>query len=227
MRTSLIELIIFDCDGVLADSERITNTVFADLLREQGLDFTLEEMFEHFVGNSSTQCLEKIHGMLGRPVPSDFMDHYRARCKVALERDLKAVAGVEEMLPRIKQPFCVASNSDTQKLTTILGYAKLLPIFEGRMFSVDLVTQGKPAPDVFLFAANHFQASPARTLVIEDTPIGVRAGVAAGMTVLGYAELTNSERLLDAGAFTTFTSMTDLPDLIATFEVQQPCVRLN
>jgi HAD superfamily hydrolase (TIGR01509 family) len=221
MRTPFVELIIFDCDGVLADSERITNTVFAELLREQGLNFTLEEMFEHFVGNSASQCLAKIHAMLGRPVPDDFMDHYRARCKVALEKDLKAVAGVEEMLPKIKQPFCVASNSDTQKLKTILGYANLLPIFEDRMFSVDQVAQGKPAPDIFLFAAKHFGADPARSLVIEDTPIGVCAGVAAGMTVLGYAELMNAERLLAAGAFLTFSNMAELPDLIARFEIQE------
>ncbi len=227
MRMSFIELIIFDCDGVLADSERITNTVFAELLRGQGLNFTLEEMFEHFVGNSASQCLEKIHGMLGRPVPDDFMERYRARCKVALERDLKAVAGVEEMLRKITQPFCVASNSDTQKLRTILGYSNLLPIFEDRMFSVDQVERGKPEPDIFLFAANHFRANPARTLVIEDTPIGVRAGVAAGMIVLGYAELMNSERLLAAGAFTTFSNMTELPDMIAAFEIQRPTSNLN
>lgn len=209
-----IELIIFDCDGVLADSERITNTVFAELLREQGLSFTLEEMFEHFVGNSAAQCLEKIHAMLGRPAPDDFMDHYRARCKVALESDLKAVSGVEEMLSQIKLPYCVASNSDEMKLRTILGYAKLLAIFEGRMFSVDRVARGKPAPDIFLYAAKQFGADPANTLVIEDTPIGVRAGVAAGMKVLGYAELMNEARLKEAGAFGTFSRMDELPGWI-------------
>jgi HAD superfamily hydrolase (TIGR01509 family) len=212
------ELIIFDCDGVLADSERITNTVFAGLLEAEGLHFTLEEMFEQFVGNSVAQCTEKIQAMLGRPIPDDFFDHYRARCKVALERDLKPVQGVEEMLPLITHPYCVASNSDLQKLRTILGYANLLPLFEGKLFSVDHVAKGKPAPDLFLHAARAMGVQPEQAVVIEDTPIGVTAGVAAGMTVFGYSELMPAERLMRAGAHATFTSMAELPGLIEGYE---------
>jgi HAD superfamily hydrolase (TIGR01509 family) len=121
---------------------------------------------------------------------------------------------VEAVLAQIKHPFCVASNSDDKKLRMILGFAGLLPLFEGKLYSVDLVQKGKPDPSIFLHAAKAMGAKPARTLVIEDTPIGVTAGVAAGMAVFGYSELMSAERLKQAGAAQTFSNMSDLPGLI-------------
>jgi HAD superfamily hydrolase (TIGR01509 family) len=209
-----IQLVIFDCDGVLADSERVTNTVYAGILKEYGLNLTLDEMFENFVGNTMQHCLDKMTIMLGRRVPADFVDTYRSRCKIALEQELKPVRGVQQMLSKMKWPYCVASNSDSEKLRMILGYAKLLPIFEGKLFSSDQVAHGKPSPDIFLLAAREFDAQPAHTVVIEDTPIGVTAGVAAGMIVLGYAELMDSERLREAGAHRIFGNMSELIGLL-------------
>jgi len=183
-------LVIFDCDGVLVDSERITNQVFAAMLEELGLVFTLEDMFEQFVGHSMVYCLEKITGLLGKPPPEDFLPCYRARTKAALEIQLTAVPGIEQALDSITLPYCVASSGDHEKMRLTLGITGLWPRFEGRLFSVTEVKQAKPAPDIFLHAAERCGAAPDACIVVEDSPAGVRAAVAAGMTVLGYAALT-------------------------------------
>ncbi len=208
------KLIIFDCDGVLVDSERITNQVFADMLNELGLPLTLEDMFEQFVGHSMSQCLETISGLLGRDPPQDFLPTYRARTKEALESKLLAIPGIEAALDEITLPYCVASSGDHAKMRTTLGITGLWPRFEGRIFSVTDVANPKPAPDVFLYAAKQCGAAPIDCIVVEDTPIGVKAAVAAGMTVLGYSALTPSHLLLAAGAHNVFDKMGALPSLV-------------
>jgi HAD superfamily hydrolase (TIGR01509 family) len=208
------QLVIFDCDGVLVDSERITNQVFADLLGELGLAFTLEDMFEHFVGHSMAACVDKITALLGQPPPADFEASYRARSKRAFETELTAVAGIEEALAQIAIPDCVASNGPMHKMRLTLGLTGLLPRFEGRLFSAQGVARPKPAPDLFLHAARSCGVAPGDCVVVEDTPTGVAAGVGAGMTVLGYAALTPGHRLRAAGAHHLFDRMVDLPHLL-------------
>jgi len=210
------QLVIFDCDGVLVDSERITNQVFADLLGELGLAFTLEDMFEHFLGHSMVDCLDKVSTLLGRPPPADFEAMYRARSKLALETQLRAVPGIEEALAQITIPDCVASNGPTHKMRLTLGLTGLLPRFEGRLFSSEDVARPKPAPDLFLHAARRYGVEPGDCVVVEDTPTGVAAAVAAGMTVLGYAALTPGHRLRAAGAHHLFDRMSDLPRLVCS-----------
>lgn len=207
-------LVIFDCDGVLVDSERVTNLVFAELLGELGLHYTLEDMFEHFVGSSMPQCLEKIEAQLGRPVPHDFVASYQARRNVALERDLKPVAGIHEALAQLTLPSCVASSGAHDKMRLTLGLTGLWPRFEGRIFSVTDVPNPKPAPDVFLHAAKTLGFDPAACVVVEDSPTGVKAAVAAGMTVLGYSALMSATRLRAAGAHHCFDDMSALPQMI-------------
>jgi HAD superfamily hydrolase (TIGR01509 family) len=209
------ELVIFDCDGVLVDSERITNQVFADMLNEIGLAVTLDDMFEQFMGQSMRQCLVLITQMQGKPPPDDFVEKYRTRTAAALQNGLCVVPGIEAALDEIRLPYCVASNGDHHKMNTTLGITKLLPRFAGKLYSATEVAHGKPNPDVFLHAAHKqgFQASSC--VVIEDSPTGVTAGVAAGMTVFGYAALTPAARLMDAGALCTFSDMALLPALIA------------
>lgn len=209
------QLIIFDCDGVLVDSERITNQVFVEMLIALGLRLTLEDMFEQFVGHSLGQCMEKITVMLGRAPPEDFLPDYRARTTAALASQLKPVPGIEAALDAIALPWCVASSGDHAKMRTTLGVTGLLSRFEGRVFSVTDVAHPKPAPDVFLHAAQQCGTAPANCVVVEDTPTGVAAGVAAGMTVLGYCALTPPHRLLDAGAHHVFGDMADLPRLLS------------
>ena len=209
------ELVIFDCDGVLVDSERVTNLVFAELLGELGLHYTLEDMFERFVGSSMPQCLEKIEAELGRPVPPDFVPTYQERRNAALERDLNAIPGVVAALDAITLPSCVASSGAHDKMRLTLGLTGLWPRFEGRIFSVTDVANPKPAPDVFLHAAKTLGINPGACVVVEDSPTGVRAGVAAGMTVLGYSKLMPATRLRAAGAHHCFDDMAALPQLIA------------
>jgi HAD superfamily hydrolase (TIGR01509 family) len=209
------QLVIFDCDGVLVDSERITNQVFADLLGELGLAFTLEDMFEHFVGHSMAQCLSKIAALLGKPPPADFVATYRARARRALEAQVRPVPGITEALEQITIPWCVASSGEHEKMRLTLGLTGLLPRFEGKLFSVTEVARPKPAPDVFLYAASRCRVAPGDCAVVEDTPTGVEAAVAAGMTALGYAGLTPRHRLQAAGAHHLFDHMIDLPRLLS------------
>ncbi|OHX15608.1 HAD family hydrolase [Chromobacterium amazonense] len=211
---SRFDLIIFDCDGVLVDSERITNAVFAGMLNELGLPVTLDDMFSHFVGLSMAQCLKQVAEMLGQAPPPGFEAEYRRRCQAALEAELKVVAGVPQMLEALPLPYCVASNGSHDKMRATLGLTGLLPRFAGRMFSAQEVAAPKPAPDVFLHAARSLDVDPARCLVVEDTPTGVRAGAAAGMTVWAYAALTPASRLIEAGAASAFAQMADLPLLL-------------
>jgi HAD superfamily hydrolase (TIGR01509 family) len=210
------KLVIFDCDGVLVDSERITNQVFVEMLNELGLPLTLDDMFEQFVGHSMGQCLDKITNLLGRRPPDDFLPTYRARTRVALESNLVAVPGMEDALDSITLPHCVASSGDHEKMRSTLGITGLWSRFEGKIFSVTEVKNPKPAPDVFLYAASQCGVSPADCVVVEDTPTGVAAAVAAGMTALGYSALTPAHRLLAAGAHRVFDRMSDLPGLLET-----------
>jgi HAD superfamily hydrolase (TIGR01509 family) len=213
-RMSRFDLIIFDCDGVLVDSERVTNAVFARMLNELGLPVTLDDMFSDFVGLSMAQCLKQVAERLGRAPPPGFEAEYRRRSQAALEAELKVVAGVPQMLEALRLPYCVASNGSHDKMRATLGLTGLLPRFAGRMFSAQEVAAPKPAPDVFLHAARSLDVDPARCLVVEDTPTGVRAGVAAGMTVWAYAALMPASRLIEAGAASAFAQMADLPLLL-------------
>lgn len=212
-----LELVIFDCDGVLVDSERVTNRVFCAMLNELGLAVSLDDMFEQFVGLSMPQCLALITGMLGRPPPDDFVPRWRRRQAEAL-REVKPVPGVEDVLASLAMPFCVASSGTREKIELTLGVTGLLPHFEGRIFTVADVERPKPAPDVFLHAAGSLGAVPSACAVVEDTPVGVRAGAAAGMRVFGYAADTPAHRLREAGAEFLFAGMRELPGLIKDAE---------
>jgi HAD superfamily hydrolase (TIGR01509 family) len=210
---SRFDLVIFDCDGVLVDSELIVNRVFADHLNELGANVTLEYMFEHFVGYSMEHCMGLVRDLLGSEPPPDFEATHRERTRAALSEGLSPVPGVAELLDALTIPYCVASSGDHAKMRTTLGITGLLPRFEGRLFSVTEVQRGKPFPDVFLHAARAMGARPERTAVVEDTPVGARAGAAAGMTVFGYAARTPPDRLRAAGAV-VFTDMAELPRLL-------------
>jgi HAD superfamily hydrolase (TIGR01509 family) len=215
MRPMPYDLIIFDCDGVLVDSELITNRVFAQMLGEIGIHMTLEEVLERFVGRSMAQVWADIGGILGHEVPQSFRDDYLTRMAGALQSELKIVPGVDAVVAGLKTAFCVASSGTHEKMQLTLGATGLLARFSGRIYSVTEVARSKPFPDVYLHAAKQMGVAPASCAVIEDTPTGVRAGVAAGMTVFGYCALTPEQRLRAAGAHTTFRHMRELPALLA------------
>jgi HAD superfamily hydrolase (TIGR01509 family) len=214
---SAFDLVIFDCDGVLVDSEVITNQVFADMLNELGLSVTLEDMFQLFVGHTMSYCYAKVREMLGHELPENFIEELRSRASSALQAGVQPVDGIHEVLRIITLPTCVASGGDHHKMRTTLGATGLLEQFEGRLYSVTQVAAGKPAPDVFLYAAKEMGVPPGRTAVVEDTPIGVTAGKAAGMTVFAYAAHTPAAGLREAGADVVFASMHELPALLDCF----------
>jgi HAD superfamily hydrolase (TIGR01509 family) len=215
----LPKLIIFDCDGVLVDSELITNQVFADMLAGIGLPLGLDYLFEHFVGRSMQHCWQQIGKMLGHEVPAAFRDEFQLRSLEALRAGVKPVPGVEAVLDSLPVPCCVASRGTYDKMSTTLGATGLLPRFRNRMFSATEVPNGKPAPDIFLYAAAKCGVEPGHCTVIEDSSAGVRAGVAAGMRVYGYSAQTSAQQLLRAGAHATFTDMTRLPELLFGWNV--------
>jgi HAD superfamily hydrolase (TIGR01509 family) len=209
------ELIVFDCDGVLVDSERIANRVFCEQLDDLGLPVTLEDMFARFVGHSMPQCMAIVTEMLGSPPPEGFERDLRRKIAAALHAGIEPVAGVVEVLEGLDVPSCVASSGDHAKIRLTLGATGLLERFEGRIFSVTEVDRPKPAPDVFLHAAARMGVAPESCAVVEDSPAGVRAGVAAGMRVFGFAAATPEDRLRAAGAHEVFARMADLPRLLA------------
>jgi len=208
------ELVIFDCDGVLVDSETISNRILAGLLAELGLPLGFEATREAFVGRSMSGCLQIIERRLGRAVPEDFVRTYNARSFAEFEKHLKPVPGVGEVLQRMRYPICVASSASHEKMRTTLGVTGLLSHFRGRMFSATEVGRGKPDPALFLHAAQRMGAEPRRCAVVEDTVVGVQAGRAAGMSVFGFASAGDAEALHDAGA-EVFDEMQDLPRLLA------------
>jgi HAD superfamily hydrolase (TIGR01509 family) len=212
------DLVIFDCDGVLVNSEEVANEVFADvLLQVCGIEFTLEDMFDTFVGHSRAQCLDKIEVMLGEPPPAELDQRYQNDINQALKESVAAIEGIESVLRDLAIPFCVASSGSHDKMQMTLGQTGLIDLFDGNIFSTSEVERGKPHPDIYLHAATTMGGYRAeRCLVIEDSPIGVSGAVAAGMRVFGFAELMPAHKLEASGAHLVFDNMHDLPDLIAT-----------
>jgi HAD superfamily hydrolase (TIGR01509 family) len=210
-----LQLVIFDCDGVLIDSEPIANRVFMEQLDAAGLKMPLEQVMKTFVGRTRDGCIELAGRMRGRPLPAAFGAAWDAALHEALEREVKPVEGIPELLRGLELPCCVASNGERERMTRALRAAGLLPFVEGRLFSAADVARPKPAPDLFLHAARTMGAEPARCVVIEDTPTGIEAGVAAGMRVLGYAGAAhaNVDAMRAAGA-QLFDRMASLPGLL-------------
>jgi HAD superfamily hydrolase (TIGR01509 family) len=211
----VFELVIFDCDGVLVDSERIAVRIDAIVLERLGWPLSEAEIIERFVGRSEAYMTTEIEAAIGRSLPAGWDGEFTPLYREALAAELAPVDGIVEALGRISLPTCVASSSTHDRLRFTLGLTGLLERFDGRIFSSTDVANGKPAPDLFLHAAATLGADPARCAVVEDSFYGVEAARAAGMTAFGYAGgLTAPERL--AGPATTvFHAMRELPELLA------------
>ena len=208
-------LVIFDCDGVLVDSERIVHTVLSRRLLDLGVALTLSETVEAFIGGSDARDLAVIEELTGSAPSAEFIRRFKRETKEAL--DLVApVNGVFEALDCIGGDQCVASNGSHAKMQQTLGRTGLLARFQGRIFSAEDVAFPKPAPDVYLLACATLGYDPTECVVIEDTAIGVAAARAAGMLVFGFAGLTPSALLRAAGAHCVFESMADLDRLLST-----------
>jgi len=208
-----LDLVIFDCDGVLVDSEPISNRELAAALSEIGLPTTTEQAMRRYMGLSWPAAYALFEQALGRPLPEGFERDFWRRLDAALRAELTPVPGIHAALDAISTPSCVASSGRIDKMRVTLGLTGLYERFEGRIFSAADVARAKPFPDLFLHAAERMGAAPARCVVVEDSPRGVQAGVAAGMRVLGYAARSDARELAAAGA-RTFTDMAELPYLL-------------
>ncbi|MGV0107171.1 HAD family hydrolase [Nostoc sp. DSM 114160] len=208
------ELVIFDCDGVLVDSEELGNRVLVKFVAEFGLAIKLEEAILLFKGCKMADCVTVIEHRLGKKLPQDFVTQLRTRTAETFERELRPVEGIEAALDKINLPICVASSGPPEKIRLALRVTNLLPRFEGRIFSSYQIGSWKPAPDLFLYAAKNMGIQAASCTVVEDSVLGVRAGVAAGMRVLGYTEQSEAH-LLEASGARVFYSMHQLPSLLS------------
>jgi len=213
-------LVIFDLDGVLVDSEPVSSRVTAAALAEAGIEVSEAEICERFLGISTASMLETIEAEHGRRLPASFQTTLRARILAAFERALEPVAGVPAVLDALPVDRCVASSSHPERIRRSLELTGLLDRLAPHLFSASMVSEGKPAPDLFLLAAARMAVEPSRCLVVEDSAAGIRAGKAAAMTVFGFTggshvrSETHGPRLLAAGADAVFAQMVALLGLI-------------
>ncbi len=210
------DLVIFDNDGVLVDSEPISNTLLAGYLTELGHPTSYEESLRDYMGAAMHRVHDLVRERTGQRLPEDFDEVFHARVFAAFERELEPVDGVVEVLEKLTAdgvPYCVASSGSHERIR--VGHRKTgLDKWFGdeRIFSSQDVGRGKPAPDLFLYAAERMGVPPEKCLVVEDSPLGVQAAVAAGMDVYGFAAMTPAERLAQADEL--FDDMRELPRLL-------------
>lgn len=176
-------LVIFDCDGVLIDSEIISARMLVSELAKLGLPIDLDYVTRHFLGRSYPTVMQQIRTEFDLALPASFEDTYRENLLAAFRKELRIMPHVRHVLEDIGVPFCIATSSSPRRAAMSLDLVGLTGLVDGRLFTSTMVARGKPEPDLFLFAANAMGADPAQTLVIEDSLTGIRAGLAAGMTV--------------------------------------------
>ncbi len=206
------DLVIFDCDGVLVDSERLSVRLETEVLAELGWPLSESEVVERFVGRTEAHMHAEVERHLGRPV--DWELEFAPRYREVFTSELVAVEGITEALDAIAVPTCVASSGTHERMALTLGLTGLAERFSGRVFSATEVARGKPAPDIFLYAAERVGADPGRCAVVEDSASGVRAALAAGMTVFAFAGGVTPATAFEGTAAVVFYEMRDLPGLL-------------
>jgi len=214
------QAVLFDCDGVLVDSEAITCGALRDMLDENGWRLSLAECMTHFVGHTVRSRAPLIEAHTGKPLTDAFMDEFYRRRNIRLENEITAIEGIHDAVRHVHERcegrIAVASGADRYKVEMMLQRVGLAQFFEGRIFSGHEMPRSKPFPDVYLAAAVHLQVDPANCLVVEDTSVGIAAGVAAGSTVWAYAPpAAPTDVLVNAGAAHVFSHMSQLPVLFS------------
>ncbi|WP_406355558.1 HAD family hydrolase [Streptomyces sp. NBC_01635] len=211
------DLVVFDNDGVLVDSEPISNRLLAGYLTELGHPTSYEESIRDYMGSAMHRVHDLVEERTGQRLPDDFDSVFHARVFAAFERELKPVAGAADVLEALAAdgvPYCVASSGSHERIRVGHRTTGLDRWFDDeRIFSSQDVGRGKPAPDLFLYAAERMGVAPARCVVVEDSPLGVQAAVAAGMDVYGFSSMTPAEKL--AGVTRLFADLRELPELWA------------
>jgi HAD superfamily hydrolase (TIGR01509 family) len=209
-----LELVIFDCDGVLVDSERIAVRTDVKVLARLGWILTEAEVIERFVGLSDRSIKAAIETHLGRALPDEWQAEFQSLYRDAFTAELTPVPGVVEALDQIDLPACVASSGSHEKMRFTLGLTGLYERFAGRIFSAYDVARGKPAPDLFLYAASRMGAVPEACAVVEDSRYGIEAALAAGMRAFGFAGGLTPAARLEAPGVIVFRDMRELPALL-------------
>jgi HAD superfamily hydrolase (TIGR01509 family) len=212
------DAVLFDCDGVLVDSEAITCGVLRDMLEERGWALTLQQCMDIFVGSAVTDKRSDIEARTGLPLTHDWLLSFRDRRNTALVADIQAIPNIHEAVKALHQAtagrIACASGADRFKVEMMLKQVGLADYFAGNIFSGHEMPRSKPHPDVYLAAAAHLGVDPTRCAVVEDTLTGLAAGIAAGATVFAYAPFGDGQALRDAGASEVFADMADLPGLM-------------
>ena len=209
-------LVIFDCDGVLVDSEPIAARLTAESVSELGWEMSAELAKTEFLGDTFSNIIRRVEERIGRKVPEDWPARSQAKLLAALERELTPVAGVKSAIEALRAAgvtLAVGSQGSHQKMQLTLGVTGLLPYFEGRIFSASQVTHPKPAPDLFLLAASTLGFPASQSVVVEDSTRGVKAALAAGMRILGYTASVGREAIVAAGA-EPVDDLTQVPRLL-------------
>jgi len=214
------DLVIFDCDGVLIDSELLTIDVEVALLAEAGIAITADEIVERYVGISMKAMIADLEARFGCSLGDDFAARHALLVRDAFERELQAMPGITEVLGGLPGKICVASSSSPERLRHTLGIAGLYQRFDPHIFSATMVVRGKPAPDLFLHAAERMGAVPSRSIVIEDSLPGIEAAAAAGMTAIGFTGGSHcreghAARLSAGGAAVVVQAMSQMLPAIA------------
>jgi HAD superfamily hydrolase (TIGR01509 family) len=209
-------LIIFDCDGVLVDSEIIAHGLLAQMMTELGHPMTMAEAVQKFAGRNLADTLLLCEASLGRSIPDDLGKRYGRLLLEGLRRDLKPIAGVKEAIAALPYRRCVASSSSLERIRLSLEATGLASLLGANLFSATQVAHGKPAADLYLFAATRMGVAPEHCVVIEDSALGVAAGRAAGMKVIGFTGAAHTSHsaaqgLAAAGAHSVISAMVDLP----------------
>jgi HAD superfamily hydrolase (TIGR01509 family) len=212
-------LVIFDCDGVLVDSEPLSNQSFSRALKPHGLDWSVEETMRRLMGRSLKSCVEIVEAEIGRKLPDDFVESMQAVTYQSFrDAPLQPVAGVKDAVLALQAAglaTCVASSGSLEKMRFTLGLTGLWELFDGRIFSASQVSRGKPFPELFLHAASSMKQQPADCVVVEDSVPGVQAARAAGMRALAYAGAPYADRNeLAAAGGVLFDDMKRLPQLV-------------
>ncbi|MFI1027429.1 HAD family hydrolase [Streptomyces sp. NPDC020951] len=210
------DLVIFDNDGVLVDSEPISNRLLAGYLTELGYPTSYEDSIRDYMGSAMHRIHDLVQERTGERLPAEFDDTFHRRVFAAFERELEPVAGAVDVLAKLAAdgvPYCVASSGSHERIRVGHRTTGLDRWFDdSRIFSSQDVGKGKPAPDLFLYAAERMGVAPERCVVVEDSPLGVQAAVAAGMDVYGFTAMTPAAKL--AGATQLFSHMGELADLL-------------
>ena len=205
--------IIFDCDGTLVDSEYLTNSVIAKMAGELGVKMTAEEATATFGGKTLDAVIYGMKERSGKELPPEWLPRLVKKVSDAYKKDLRAMDGIDRVLQYISIPVCVASNGQPKHVEGSLTVTNLIDYFEDNIFTASDVGIPKPAPDLFLYAAEKMKFKPEECVVIEDSIAGVTAAVRANIKVYGLIKMCSAEELEKAGAI-PFSSMTELPDLL-------------